>query len=891
MSASQPAPSRLPAAADDYFPHQPGPYDGGHSSNPDTARPAAATGPSAFDQQTLSNTLANTHLPPTSTNDFSYQDSTNGADTNGYLSAQNRPTKFTEEWDASVRGSSILNHPAMQRSSSVASHRSHRSTEGSLADGQAASLSRGNTLKKKNSLRKGGGSIRRSSSRRSMKAGSVRSLALQSADDPEEANNVFHCPVPTSGNPTETLANRFQTWRKVLKDLIAYFREIQNHYEHRSKSLLKLANVLNNTSTPPGFLAAGGLDDALQILRNYHKTSIHEAGKAREIEEDVILALTGLRSDLNQKMKEIRGLSGDFKNSVEKEMDNTRKAVNALSECLGQTELDPSLTTGKQDPYLLRLAVDRQVERQLDEENYLHQAYLNLETSGRELESIVVGEIQKAYNAYAGILKRESDNAYSAIEELRGGPIAMPKDFEWTNFVQRDTQFVDPEIAIRSVDRVHYPGRNHVACQEIRAGLLERKSKYLKSYTAGWYVLSPTHLHEFKSADKTQAPVMSLYLPEQKLGSHSTQGGSSNKFILKGRQTGGMHRGHTWVFRAESHDTMMAWYEDIKALTEKTPEEISNFIRGNHARSYSRSSQRSVSSDGMVDEEDDEPFVQNLAVATPGSREAHQNRPQPGGRFPSDLEVTAQRGLQVPLSPSSGSSAVLDRDTTVHNTQANGAQDHDVIAAAAGQPGSGVDDRYYGDTSREQPVGQSYGNTASVVMDEAPSHAARIDHEARQDGVNPYSGQAFQQQTLQPPQQQQFPPQPEQFQPQQQNTHNFDQPIVLMGSTASYDHGADQYTSTNSGPHELPSKEGYASQPNYESTPAAMGAYTHQSANTASTGQSTAPSWQPSSAASIDTLTSDLSSPVRPAAGKRLDSTPHVPGEYPRSIPASTPGV
>lgn len=87
----------------------------------------------------------------------------------------------------------------------------------------------------------------------------------------------------------------------------------------------------------------------------------------------MILALTGLRSDLNLKMKEIKGLSGDFKNSVEKEMEGTRKAVKALQEVLGQTEVDPSITTGKQDPYLLRLAVDRQVERQLDEENYLHQ--------------------------------------------------------------------------------------------------------------------------------------------------------------------------------------------------------------------------------------------------------------------------------------------------------------------------------------------------------------------------------------------------------------------------------------------------------------------------------------------------------------------------------------
>lgn len=62
----------------------------------------------------------------------------------------------------------------------------------------------------------------------------------------------------------------------------------------------------------------------------------------------------------------------------------------------------------------------------------------------------------------------------------------MPKDHEWANFVQQDDRFVDPSIPIRSFQHVHYPGRNHYACQEVRAGLLERKSKYLKSYTAGW---------------------------------------------------------------------------------------------------------------------------------------------------------------------------------------------------------------------------------------------------------------------------------------------------------------------------------------------------------------------------------------------------------------------
>ena len=111
---------------------------------------------------------------------------------------------------------------------------------------------------------------------------------------------------------------------------------------------------------------------------------------------------------------------------------------------------------------------------------------MNLENSGRELESIVAGEIQKAYNAYAGILKREADNAYNAVEEMRSGPIVMPKDHEWQAFIRRDDQFVDPDLPLRRPDAIHYPGKDHEACQELRAGLLERKSKYLKSYTAGW---------------------------------------------------------------------------------------------------------------------------------------------------------------------------------------------------------------------------------------------------------------------------------------------------------------------------------------------------------------------------------------------------------------------
>lgn len=74
-----------------------------------------------------------------------------------------------------------------------------------------------------------------------------------------------------------------------------------------------------------------------------------------------------------------------------------------------------------------------------------------------------------------------------------------------------------------------------------------------------------------------------------------------------------------------------------------------------------------------------------------------------GGRFPSDLEVSSSRGLQAPLSPSSGSSGEY--------------QDRDIIAAAGSLPGSGV--------------GSTHPNPQS--------HAAMIDQQAHEDGINPYT--------------------------------------------------------------------------------------------------------------------------------------------------------
>lgn len=97
-----------------------------------------------------------------------------------------------------------------------------------------------------------------------------------------------------------------------------------------------------------------------------------------------------------------------------------------------------------------------------------------------------MSEIQKAYSVYASILKREADEAYDTAEKLRMGPISLPRDHEWNAFLANTDELVDPRVPLRNVESITYPGRNHPAAAEIRSGMLERKSKYLKSYTPGW---------------------------------------------------------------------------------------------------------------------------------------------------------------------------------------------------------------------------------------------------------------------------------------------------------------------------------------------------------------------------------------------------------------------
>ena len=109
-----------------------------------------------------------------------------------------------------------------------------------------------------------------------------------------------------------------------------------------------------------------------------------------------------------------------------------------------------------------------------------------------------------------------------------------------------------------------------------------------------------------------------------------------------------------------------------------------------------------MSSDGIMDEEDEEPFSTNASALMGESK----GKKPSGGRFPSELSI--QRGLQAPLSPSSGSSGY-------------GEQDRGVVTAP---------------DETTANVGRLYGGGDDL---QSPTPASMVNQYARDDNVNPYT--------------------------------------------------------------------------------------------------------------------------------------------------------
>ena len=412
------------------------------------------------------------------------------------------------------------------------------------------------------------------------------SIARQRINQHQDPRSPLVILMPTSAQPTEVLAARFSAWRNVIKSILTYLTETASIQDEIVRQQLRLSNAIQfpffqmeNQPQPTSLedkniqkfflpLGNGSIQDLPTILNHYHSILASLASKSsKELTNDVIPRLEDLRRDLLVKIKEIKALQSDFKNTCNKELAQTKQDMKQFIESLKETRYN---STPSKDPYITKIILDKQIRKQLIEENFLHEAFDNLESSAAELEKVVVMEIQNALTIYARLLGQESQLVFDIlISKLDVGFFSKDPQFEWDNFIQRNDNFIPPNLPMRKMKEIVYKFQHDPMTYEIKGGYLERRSKYLKSYSKGFYVLTPTFLHEFKtpSREKDLVPVMSLALVDCSVSEHSKKESGEYKFILHHKKNGIIRKGANWVFKADNYETMISWYKDIKRFT------------------------------------------------------------------------------------------------------------------------------------------------------------------------------------------------------------------------------------------------------------------------------------------------------------------------------------
>ncbi|KAF5096320.1 hypothetical protein D0Z00_002827 [Geotrichum galactomycetum] len=452
------------------------------------------------------------------------------------------------------------------------------------------------------------------------------------------AANSLDLKIPANGHPTEVLAARFASWRKIIRALNVYFKEYASVQDEVVRHNVRLGHAVSfpffqfgtadssaaaaaavaasaaaqssndypieaaasisseQPQSSPFHLHAPNMhpedDQTRKMFLPFGSTSIadvpgniiafHRAQAAtasrtsKELNNNIIPRLEDLRRDLLVKIKEIKNLSSDFKNAVQKEQASTHKELAAYINACEVLNANPALLVPKHDPFLLKYTLNKQITRQVNEENYLLEAFLNIQTSGKELERVVVQEIQQALNVFGRLTGIAAQNIQDLLSnKILGGFVSKEATAEWENFIAHDPNFVDPNTKLRNVNELEYTNMHSSLAHDIRSGYLERRSKYLKSYSKAWYVLTPSFLHEFKSNDRRRDPfpVMSLSLNDCQVTYDKKSRSDSHKFILNAHQSGSSGisgKGHNWVFRAESKEKLEEWFQDLSILSQIT---------------------------------------------------------------------------------------------------------------------------------------------------------------------------------------------------------------------------------------------------------------------------------------------------------------------------------
>lgn len=294
----------------------------------------------------------------------------------------------------------------------------------------------------------------------------------------------------------------------------------------------------------------------------------------KNLKGSVLPILDRLHKEIKNKTKELASGAVKSAKEVEKARNNTQRHI----ELLGQQTASHDSTGGKigatEDPYVVHRGVLHRLANQVLHENNNRHDLIAVQNNFAQFEQHVIEVIQQTLASFNQFVGGQSQKEQQLYVDILGTAQAIPLNFEWTNFIERNGNLlVDPKSPERTVDGITFANQDHKSTKPLIEGTLERKSRNklsMSGYSTGYYVVTPSrYLHEFKDNDnlkKDPTPELSIYLPDAVIGG-ATNG---EKFNVKGKDVSGgigskLSGSPEISFKAHTAADAQKWYEVIRA--------------------------------------------------------------------------------------------------------------------------------------------------------------------------------------------------------------------------------------------------------------------------------------------------------------------------------------
>ncbi|KAI9292986.1 PH-domain-containing protein [Neoconidiobolus thromboides FSU 785] len=395
---------------------------------------------------------------------------------------------------------------------------------------------------------------------------------------PSEATTASYLKA-TSSESTDILEKRLESWRTVVKDLINYFDEISDTELSTSKGLEKSSTYIDVPFKEAHFFgddSKPGVQNLLAQIRNHsHQQSLYYRNSSENITNVTIKDLKQLRDDIKYRIKEVKSDYNSLNSKLARTRDNSISHFKSLSRATTDRE---DATSPDNDPWLVNHSFQRQLHKDVNEENNYNRTIENSIKSLENFEESIVSRIKQIIDQYYTDKSKGNLSFDQQAEVIRQLSNSFDNGTEWRAFGERNPDIVPVAPAkVRTVEDLQQPFKESGLLETIRTGVLERKSGIgmFKSWKEYFFVLTGSgFLHAFSSSDyhNQKEPDFSIPLRKATLTPHlEDKKDSPYAFEVTDQSSGGVFSSEkTYLLRANNQSDLDAWYKDLSMRADRT---------------------------------------------------------------------------------------------------------------------------------------------------------------------------------------------------------------------------------------------------------------------------------------------------------------------------------